>query len=229
MGRSSRASSVGVALALTIVTLVSVKLSGHRRDEYLQAARLAIEPGRVQIELDLTPGIAVADAVMVEIDRDRDGQLSANERRDYAALAVRALQVELDGMRLPVQLDVSRFPDVEAIRRGEGIIRVESSAPIQPLTAGSHQLLFRNRHHPENSVYLANALVPESDRVAVRAQRRDAEQRELTIEYSLGPAPFRATRAWLLGSLAVGVLLLGLMRRSSRPFIAKSDRSASSI
>ena len=41
-------------------------VSAHRRDEYLQAARLALDPGRVQIELDLTPGIAVADAILVD-------------------------------------------------------------------------------------------------------------------------------------------------------------------
>jgi hypothetical protein len=35
--------------------------SAHRRDEYLQAARIAVGPDRVRIELDLTPGMAVAD------------------------------------------------------------------------------------------------------------------------------------------------------------------------
>ena len=45
-----------LALALTIAGGAGV--SAHRRDEYLQAARLAIDPGRVQLELDLTPGIA---------------------------------------------------------------------------------------------------------------------------------------------------------------------------
>ncbi len=220
MGRSSRASSVGRALALAIVTIASVDLSAHRRDEYLQAARLAVEPGSVQIELDLTPGIAVAEAIIADIDRDHDGRLSSNEQRDYAILAIRALKVEVDGVRLLVQLDVSRFPDVEAMRRGEGVIRVNSSAPIQPLSAGSHQLLFRNGHHPESSVYLANALVPESTRVAVGAQRRDGDQRELTIEYSLSAASSGVTDVWLLGSFAAGVLLLGLIVRSSRPFIA---------
>ena len=53
------------------------EVSAHRRDEYLQAARLAIDPGRVQLELDLTPGIALADAIIADIDRNRDGSLSA--------------------------------------------------------------------------------------------------------------------------------------------------------
>ena len=224
MARNSRASSIGIAL--TIVTLGSVDPSAHRRDEFLQAARLAIAPDRVQIELDLTAGMAVADAIIGDIDRDRDGELSPDEQRNYATLAIRALHVEVDGMRLPVQLAVSRFPAIETMRRGEGVIRLESSAPLQPLAAGSHQLLFRNGHHPESSVYLANALVPESERVAVRAQRRDGEQRELTIDYSLQAGPSRATRAWLLGSLAVGTLLVGILLRRARPFIAKLRKTA---
>ena len=55
----------------------SAEVSAHRADEYLQAARLAIDPARVQIELDLTPGIALAEAIIADIDRNRDGSLSA--------------------------------------------------------------------------------------------------------------------------------------------------------
>ena len=53
------------------------------------------------------------------------------------------------------------------------------------MSAGSHRLLFRNAHLAGHSAYLANALVPESARVAVTAQRRDRDQSELTIEYTL--------------------------------------------
>jgi hypothetical protein len=218
MGRSSRASKVGVGLTLAILALGSAGVSAHRRDEYLQAARLGIEPGSVRIELDLTPGIALADAIIGDIDRDRDGRLTADEQHDYAARALEALHVEVDGLGLSVQLAASRFPDLDAMRRGEGVIQITSSVPVQPLSAGSHQLLFRNGHHPESSVYLANALVPDSDRVAVRAQRRDPDQRELTIDYSLSAAPSRATTGWLPGSIAFSALLLGIaaLRRLTR-------------
>ena len=72
-------------------------MSAHRRDEYLQAARIAIDPGRVQIELDLTPGIALAEAIIADIDRNRDGSLSADEQRAYASLVLSALTLEVDG------------------------------------------------------------------------------------------------------------------------------------
>src|SRR5580765_8182089 len=64
----------GTALAVALAAAVTLgtAASAHRRDEYLQAARLAVEPGRVDLELDLTPGIEVAEAIIADIDGDRD-------------------------------------------------------------------------------------------------------------------------------------------------------------
>jgi hypothetical protein len=205
-------------LALTIAIIGSVELSAHRRDEYLQGARLAIDPGRVQIELDLTPGIAIADAILADIDRDRDGSLSADEQRAYGSLVLSALTLEVDGTRLSVQLDASSFPAPVAIRRGEGTIRLQSTATLPRLSMGPHQLLFRNGHHPDRSVYLANALVPDNDEVAVTAQRRDGDQTELTIDYVLRPAPAAFTAAWVLGGIAGAIMLSMLLMRSVRSF-----------
>jgi hypothetical protein len=47
--------------ALVLVVAAGGAASAHRMAEYLRAARLGIEPDRVAIELDLTPGIAVAE------------------------------------------------------------------------------------------------------------------------------------------------------------------------
>ena len=78
-GRRARAGDLALA-----VVIVGTAASAHRRDEFLQAARLGVEPDRVELELDLTPGIAVADATIADIDRDRDGVLSAEERGAYS-------------------------------------------------------------------------------------------------------------------------------------------------
>ena len=48
-----------------------------------------------------------------------------------------------------------------------------SRRPFPTVSAGAHRLLFRNAHLAGHSAYLANALVPESARVAVTSQRRD--------------------------------------------------------
>jgi hypothetical protein len=194
-------------LALTILVAGVAVVSAHRRDEYLQAARLALAPGRVQIELDLTPGIAVTDAILVDIDGDRNETLSAEEQHAYGSLVMGALDLEVDGTRLPVQLTAYSFPAVEAMRRGEGTIRLQLAALLPPLPVGSHHLLFRNRHLMDRSVYLANALMPDSDQVVVTGQRRDGNQRALTIDYVLRAEPATSSPAWLLGGIGAAMAL----------------------
>jgi hypothetical protein len=205
-----------------MAVIVGAEVSAHRRDEYLQAARIAIDPGRVQIELDLTPGIALAEGILADIDRHRDGSLSAEEQRAYASSVLSALQLDVDGTPLRVRLGAFSFPDAGAMRRGEGTIRLQSAAMLPQLSIGIHQLLFRNRHDPDRSVYLANALVPESDQVGVTAQRRDGDQRELIIDYVLRGAPATSTPVSLLASLAAATVLSALLifwiaRVSARP------------
>jgi hypothetical protein len=215
--RSSRGSSrAACVLALTVAGVGGTDVSAHRTDEYLQAARIAIDPGRVQIELDLTPGIALAEAILADIDRNRDGSQSPEEQRAYGSLVLSALDLEVDGTRLPLRLDASGFPASDAVRRGEGTIRLHATAILPRLSTGFHQLLFRNRHHPDRSVYLANALVPETYRVEIGTQRRDGDQSELIIDYVVRGAPATSTAGLLLGSIAAVTVLSALLMRASR-------------
>jgi hypothetical protein len=100
------------------------------------------------------------------------------------------------------------------MRRGEGTIRIQSAAALPAVSMGAHQLLFHNRHDATRSVYLANALLPDTDDVAITAQRRDRDQTELTIEYILRAAPATSARAWHGGIAAVMMLSLLRTRRS---------------
>jgi hypothetical protein len=217
--RSSRAACV---LALTTTIVAVAEVSAHRRDEYLQAARLAIDPAGVQLELDLTPGIALAEAIIADIDRNRDGAFSEDEQRDYADSVARVLALEVDGTLVRPQLGVTSFPDLAAMRVGEGTIRLQWIATFPRPSMGPHQLLFRNRHHPDRSVYLANALVPASDTVVVTAQRRDIYQTELTIDYVLLAGPATSTDAWLLGSIAGAMVVVLGIRRSRSSGVKKA-------
>jgi hypothetical protein len=183
--RSSRASS---ATAFVIVAAMSIALgaevSAHRRDEYLQAARLAIDPDRVRIALDLTPGIAVAEAVLAEIDLDRNRSISAAEARAYANRVLNTVTLDVDGVPLGVELVDSVFPAIAALN-GDGTAQIHAVAPLPHLAEGLHHLRYRNAYRADIAVYLANALVPDSDRVIVGAQRRDVDQRELIVDYRL--------------------------------------------
>jgi hypothetical protein len=203
-------------LAQTAVLAAAAEVSAHRRDEYLQAARLAVEPTAVNLELDLTPGIALADTIIADIDRNGDGSLSRDEQRAYASLVPSALTLEVDGTPVRARLAATSFPDADAMRRGEGTIWLHSAATLPRLSTGFHQLLFRNRHRRSDSVYLANALMSQSHQVTVTAQRRHVDQSELTIDYVLRAAPAGSTAAWLLSGIAAATALSALLIRPFR-------------
>jgi hypothetical protein len=175
--------------------------SAHRRDEYLQAARLAIDPDRVELALDLTAGIAVADVVLSDIDIDKNGLISVAEARAYSNRVLSAIALEVDGIPLRVELVESTFPTFDSVRQGEGTTRIQAAASMPRLADGLHHLRYRNAYRTDIGVYLANALVPASDRVMVAAQRRDINQRDLVIDYMLSGQPAPTARR----SLSVGV------------------------
>jgi hypothetical protein len=199
--------SIVAALALLFALSTVRSTSAHRLDEYLQAARIGLETDGVSIELDLTPGVAVAGSVLTSIDRDADGSLSGDEQAAYARAVIRALEIDVDDVRLPVELIAFEFPETSAFHRGEGTIRLRARVSHPVLSAGAHVLFYRNTHFENRAVYLANALVPQSPRVAVTEQRRDRKQSELTITYAVQSRSARFAVAMPAFGLA-GVLLL---------------------
>jgi len=191
--------------------------SAHRRDEYLQAARLAIDPARVQLTLDLTPGIAVAERVLGTIDRDANGSISADEARAYAEDVLRAIALDVDGTPLRVELLDSAVPAIDEMLRGDGAIRIHAAAAIPRLAGGAHRLRYRNAYRGDIGAYLANVLVPASDRVIVAAQRRDVDQRELIVDYNLRADRTAGARAGVPVGLAGALVLIANLWWRRRP------------
>ena len=71
----------------------------------------ATTPPRVRLELSLTPGIAVADVVVDEIDRDRNGVMSPDEPQAYARQVLGAMALRIDDNPLsPGQCAGARAP-----------------------------------------------------------------------------------------------------------------------
>jgi hypothetical protein len=213
--RSSRASKRTALLVAAMVAALTAAISAHRLDEYLQAARIALEPNGVQLELSLTPGIAVADSVVREIDSDGNGVLSPGEQRSYAQRMLSAIALRIDDTA-PLHLDLvaSNFPSVAAMRGGDTAITIRSRVVVPFLAAGSHRVFFRNPYVSASSVYLANALVPESDQVAVTGQERDGDQRELTIDFVVRDTAAASSRRWVwIGLVGALVLAVPIVRR----------------
>jgi hypothetical protein len=226
--RASSDASAG--LVLTLVVAVSSGLSAHRLDEYLQAARLSIGQGGVEVDLNLTPGVVVADRVIADLDRDRDGSLSEDEKRAYARQVLDAIQLQNDGRSLRLAPITTAFPDLEAFRHGEGTIQIRAAAVLPRLSTGDHRLTFRNTYRRDVSVYLANALLPDSDRIAITAQHRDGDQRDLTIDYVVRQqSAALSTIVGLLGGLAWAVALAARItdHRNQRHVAIDARRSAS--
>jgi hypothetical protein len=212
--QSSRSRAIG-ALTLLLVLMSGRWTSAHRLDEYLQAARLAIDPDRVELALDLTAGIAVAQKVLSEIDLDENGSISLAEARAYSDRVLRAIALDVDGIPLRVELVDSTFPTLESVRQGEGTARIQAVASMPRLADGLHHLRYRNGYHSDIGVYLANALVPASDRVIVAAQRRDINQRDLVIEYMLsGQSTPTARRGLSIGVTGALILIANVWWRT---------------
>jgi hypothetical protein len=201
-------------LAATLVLGVTTSALGHRTEEYLRAARIGIEPDSVDVYLTMTPGGSVAEAVIRTMDHDLDGLVSANEQDAYARSVVGALGIDLDGNPLALRLVGSEFPPPAAFLEGTGTIRVHAVTGAPGVSSpGTHTLFFSQVSGGIDSAYLANALVPESARVEILGQRRNEDQSELSIDFSLQPGPVRAALGPLAFSLAATGLTVFFTRR----------------
>ena len=159
----------------------------HRLDEYLQATLVTIEPHSVRLQMNLTPGVSIAEKVLTLVDSDHDGIISTNEASAYAEYLKRNLAVRLDGQKLDLKIARSEFPPPSELRGGEGIIQIEFLATPARLAAGAHTLAFENRHLTTISVYLLNASKPKSAAVKIERQKRNDNQSAGEIEFSIQP------------------------------------------
>ena len=173
----------GIATTAAVAVLLSIDGEAHRLDEYLQAARLSLVREGAALELDLTPGVAVASEIIATIDRDADAAISPEEARAYGQAVMADVRLTLDGHPVDVRLDRVEIPSAADLRAGLGTIAVRASGSADRLGAGRHSLHFQNNHHPGGAAYLINALAPDDPAIRVVGQRRDPIQREGRIEY----------------------------------------------
>jgi hypothetical protein len=212
-----------------VIALVALGLvrgaAAHRLDEYLQATLIGVTRRGIDVEMRLTPGVAMLPVLMATIDQDRDGRISASEERAYVGRVGREVELRVDGAAAPLSLVESNFPSVEAMREGLGTIVIK----LRTARSG-HELRFENRHLRQVSAYLVNCLAAPADGLLVGRQERDEAQRSIEFAYSFGgdTAP-GARAAWIaerpLWPAAIGMLLA--VRMAVLFYRAKHDKRRS--
>jgi len=172
------------AVLVALLTLwAGASIDAHRLDEYLQAVRVDLDLTRVEVRLALTPGVDVSDTIVREIDADHDGRLAQAEQAAYVSRVLDAVHVDVDGTAVGLRPMSSNFPALTDLQGGEGTISIQAGAWIPRLPPGRHRVHLVNRFHADIGAYLANALVPHTARLEITAQRRSADQSDLTIDY----------------------------------------------
>ena len=201
-----------IVLATIVFALVMRgEPTAHRLDEYLQAARVSLARDRIAMELDLTPGASIAGEVVARLDRDGDNAISPAEAAAYGQAVLTDLVLELDDRPVAMTLARVEIASIDEMREGVGVIQLRAFGDVAADVVGRRRLYFRNNHQPGTSVYMVNALVPEDQDVGVIGQIRDALQREVRIEYRVGPR-WRAQLQWVLVGV-VGLTALTVLRK----------------
>ena len=201
------------ATAIAIGLLMTASPArAHGLDEYVQALRVGVATDRVTLDLGLTPGVAIAASLIARLDGDGDGAISPSEAERYGRIVIEDLNVSLDGAPLAFQLGRVDVPPAGEMRDGLGTIRLEATSRVSP-RSGGHAIVVRNGHHPDQSSYLANALLPQNDSIRVLRQERDATQQTFTLNVEIAGDRWMAM-GWTLGGAAL--LLMHATWRKTR-------------
>ena len=178
---------VTIAAALAF----SLPAQAHRLDEYLQATRIAVTLQQIELGIDLTPGVDIAQELLQSIDSDAKDRIPDHRGERYARRVLQDLALDLDGKRQAIRLQRATFPARADMEAGEGTIHLQAVAKISTLKPGHHELLFRNSHLPRISVYLVNALVPENKAIQIIHQIRDEYQKEYRLSFEVKPGAIK--------------------------------------
>lgn len=176
------------ALLCVLLLVLKPNAFAHQLDEYLQVTRVSLTTNRIDLSIDLTPGVAVADQVLSVIDTDHDGQISGREAAVYANRVLEDLDIHLDERPVVLKVVKPSFPTLREMKSGVGVIRLRGSASVERLSPGRHTLNLTNDHLPAISVYLVNALRPNDSAIRITTQNRDESQQHYRLDFVWSPA-----------------------------------------
>jgi hypothetical protein len=206
-------------LAAAILFLARESASAHRLDEYLQGTLISVEKNRLEIQMTLTPGVAVFPSLIALIDTDANGVISEKEQRAYAEQVLHDLSLVIDGDRLTLQLLSTRFSTVDEMKEGRGEIQLNFSADV-PRGGRSRKIVFENHHQSRIAAYQVNCLVPRDPDIRIARQVRNYSQSVYRLEYEQAGIASLSSLAWLGAiPLLLFTRLVFLWRRRSPQLI----------
>lgn len=172
-----------VLLIIGLALAAGTPAGAHRLDEYLQGTLVSVERRRVDVQLTLTPGMAVFPFLMGEMDANADGVLSAIEKKAYAGRVVSDISLGIDGQRLTPHVVSVEFPSAEEMKGGRGEIRIEFDAELPP---GSFHRRFTldNRHESRIAAYQVNCLISRDPLLQIVRQNRSYTQSHYELEFT---------------------------------------------
>jgi hypothetical protein len=204
--------------------VVPASAEAHRLDEYMQATLVAIAPGDIRLQINLTPGVKVAERIIGLIDADGDGAIAPAEADAYAAAVNQDLAIRVDRKSVIAKVAAHNFPPPEELRTGAGIIQIELAVAPGGFGDGPHRLDFANGHLPEFSVYLFNAAQPSGGQPRILEQVRNRTQSECAVAFTFAP---RTPPGQPISNVALAVaalVLLGGAAAFSFAFVRRSAR-----
>ena len=156
--------------------------AAHRLDEYLQATLISVDHARVDLQMRLTPGVAVLPKVLAAIDTNGDGVISDGEQRAYTAQVLHEVSLSAEGTPITLRLISVKFPDMAEMKEGLGDIQIDLTAEL-PRGGAERRLAFENHHLSNISVYSVNSLVPRIPEIRILAQNRNYLQTQYELKY----------------------------------------------
>jgi hypothetical protein len=198
--------------AAAILLLTAALARAHRLDEYLQGAIVSVEKYRVDVQITLTPGVAVFPRLIADIDTDGNGVISAAEQKTYVARIFRDLSLKIDDQPLAPRLLSMEFSAIEEMKEGRGEIQVEFDANL-PAGGPNRKLTLENHHQNQIAAYQVNCLVPRDRDIRILAQKRNYSQSFYELDFVQAGAPSNSrSLAWLAGVQkpvgTIGLLLI---------------------
>ena len=175
----------GFVTFLALLLLVPEAFA-HRLNEYLEAATISLLPGKILMELRLTPGRDVAANVQRKIDLNGDHHISPEEQRTYLATLDHDLLITLDGRTIALTSISFSFPTVEAMNNGVGDILITYGINTGNEDLLHHQLVLKNGHYSSIAVYLVNCLLPADTGIHVTGQIRSNDQSVYQLDFTTG-------------------------------------------